>query len=298
MIKYYNRQEKKYEVENVAGEKILKWTYESPLGKSLLELLIKRKVISSLYGKFCDSKMSKSKVDKFIKEFNIDMDRFHVSESGYCSFNEFFYRNIKNDKFFFEKDKNIFISPADSKLLALKIDDKLNKFKVKGFEYSIKELLKSNKLAKEYEGGMCLIFRLCPTDYHRFHFVDNGVCMKNTKIKGKYYSVNPIALEKVSRVLVENKREYSVFKSENFNDITYIEVGATCVGSIIQTYNENEKIKKGDEKGYFKFGGSTVILLVKKDEVIIDSDIIKQSELGIETAVYVGESIGKKDMHN
>lgn len=299
MIKYYNRKKEKYEIENIAGEKILRWTYESPVGKTFLELFIKRKVVSKVYGMYCNSKLSRKKINGFINDFDIDMSRFKNKENEYKSFNEFFYRGIGKDKLIFNKDKEVFISPADSKLLALNISSKKNIINIKGFDYSIEELLGDAKLAKEYEGGLSLIFRLCPTDYHRFHFIDNGICLKTKKIKGKYYSVNPIALEKIDRIFIENKREYSIFKSDNFKEIVYMEVGATCVGSIIQTYKENSKICKGEEKGYFKFGGSTVILLVKKDIITIDEDIKEQSEKGIETSVDIGERIGTiKKMHH
>jgi len=145
-----------------------------------------------------------------------------------------------------------------------------------------------------YNGGTCLIFRLCPTDYHRFHFIDDGVCSNTTKIKGHYYSVNPIALKSINKLFCQNKREWSIFHSDNFGDVIYMEVGATCVGSIIQSYSPNSKIKKGTEKGYFKFGGSTVILFFKKDTIKIDEDLLHQTQLGFETSVFMGEKIGLK----
>ena len=126
----------------------------------------------------------------------------------------------------------------------------------------------------------------------RFHFIDNGTPLENHFIKGSYYSVNPIATEKIPKLFCQNKREWSLFKSENFGDIIHVEVGATCVGSIIQTYNANSKVYKGDEKGYFKFGGSTTILFFKKDTIEIDEDILKESSKGIECKVSFGETIG------
>ena len=159
---------------------------------------------------------------------------------------------------------------------------------------NLEDILKDDSIAKEYEGGVCLILRLCPTDYHRFHFIDWGTCEKTHFIPGNYYSVNPTALERVSKLYCQNKREWCVFHSENFGDIIHVEVGATCVGSIIQTYKENTHISKGEEKGYFKFGGSTTILLFKPNTIIVDEDILTQSSLGFETKVNMGETIGKK----
>ena len=156
------------------------------------------------------------------------------------------------------------------------------------------ELLQDNEVYNLYDGGTCLIFRLCPTDYHRFHFIDDGVCGDTTKIKGHYYSVNPIALKNVKKLFCQNKREWSIFHSDNFGDVICMEVGATCVGSILQSYSTNSKITKGEEKGYFKFGGSTVILFFKKDVVKIHEDLLNQTQLGFETSVLMGEKIGLK----
>jgi phosphatidylserine decarboxylase len=158
----------------------------------------------------------------------------------------------------------------------------------------LSELLGDNKIANEYEGGVCVVLRLCPTDYHRFHFVDSGVPASSNFIDGSYYSVNPTALERIPKLYCQNKREWSLFKSDNFGDIIHVEVGATCVGTIIQTYTPGEKVEKGKEKGYFKFGGSTTILFFKKDTISISEDILVQSSLGFECKVLMGETIGSK----
>lgn len=293
MIKFYNRKTKEYEIEKVAGDKYLKWVYTSPVGKSLTELFIKKKLFSKLYGRYCDSKYSAKKIDAFIKDFDIDISLCEDPSVKFSSFNEFFIRKLSKESRPVSKDKNIFVSPGDGRLSAYENIDLDNIVQVKGFTYSLRELLKDDKIAKEYEGGTCLILRLCPTDYHRFHFVDDGVCGETKKISGRYYSVNPIALERIPKLFCENKREWSIFKSENFGDIIHVEVGATCVGTIIQTYTPGQKIKKGDEKGYFKFGGSTTILFLKKHRVKIHEDIIYQTSLGIETKVIMGENIGR-----
>jgi len=293
MIKFYNRKTKKYEIEKVAGDKYLKWVYTSPVGKSLTELFIKKKLFSNLYGRYCDSKYSAKKIDAFIKDFDIDMSLCEDPSIKFSNFNEFFIRKLSKESRPVSTDKNILVSPGDGRLSAYENIDLDNIVQIKGFTYSLRELLKDDKVAKEYEGGTCLILRLCPTDYHRFHFVDDGICGETKKISGRYYSVNPIALERIPKLFCENKREWSIFKSENFGKIIHVEVGATCVGTIIQTYTPGQKIKKGDEKGYFKFGGSTTILFLKKDKVKIDKDIVYQTSLGIETKVIMGENIGR-----
>ena len=294
MIKYYNRKENKYEIEKVAGEKYLNWSYSSPSGKGLVELFLKKKLFSKLYGHYCDTKMSSRKVNDFIKDFNIDMSMYEIPNGKYSSFNEFFIRPLTPGARVIDKSNDILISPCDGKISAYTNIDLNDLVQVKGYTYSLKELLQDNEIYNLYDGGSCLIFRLCPTDYHRFHFIDDGVCSDTTKIKGHYYSVNPIALKGVNKLFCQNKREWSVFHSDNFGDVIYVEVGATCVGSIIQNYRPNVKITKGDEKGYFKFGGSTVILFFKKDAVKIHEDLLAQTKLGFETSVVLGEKIGLK----
>jgi phosphatidylserine decarboxylase len=165
---------------------------------------------------------------------------------------------------------------------------------IKGMSYSLSELIQNEELAKEYQGGTYLILRLCPVDYHRFHFFDSGICGASKKVKGEYYSVNPVALKKIPEVFCRNKREYSIFKTDNFGKVLYVEVGATSVGSIIQTYVPDSRIQRGEEKGYFKFGGSTVLLFFQKNKVIIDKEIIDQTNKGFETKIIAAETIGSK----
>ncbi|GAB6155571.1 phosphatidylserine decarboxylase [Desulfosporosinus burensis] len=293
MIKFYNRKTEKYEIELVAGESYINWIYSSPLGMKILELFVKKKITSRICGYYCDSAISKIKIKKFINEFKIDMARFEMPEKGFNNFNEFFYRKLKKEKINIESDKKILISPCDGKILAYENIDIKMLIQIKGITYSLAELIGHDSIDSNYTEGSCLIVRLPPSDYHRFHFVDHGTCSPTTKIKGFYYSVNPTSLNRIKKIFCANKREWSILDSENFGEILYVEVGATFVGSIIQTYN-NKKVEKGDEKGYFKFGGSTVILFLKKDVCKIDKDIIEQTAKGMECSVSMGERIGSK----
>lgn len=294
MIKVYNRRTDNYEIELVAGETFINWIYCSPLGMKLLELFVKKKLITKISGYYCDSFVSKSKIEKFVDEFKIDMTIFDIPEKGFKNFNEFFYRKLKKEKLRIISDENSFISPCEGKILAYENIDPKMIVQIKGITYSLAELIGHDSIASNYVGGSCLIVRLCPSDYHRFHFVDHGTCSPTTKIKGFYYSVNPTSLNRINQIFCSNKREWSILNSENFGEILYVEVGATFVGSIIQTYNDHEKVKKGDEKGYFKFGGSTVIMFLRKDVVKIDKDIIEQTAVGMECSVRMGEKIGSK----
>lgn len=295
MIKYFNRNTKKYEVEKVAGENYLKWTYNSPIGMTFLEKLIKKNAFSKIYGWYCDKKFSSKKIKNFVETFDTDISEMKKKLTDFQCFNDFFTREITESSRPISENPEMLISPADGRLTAFENISLDKLVQVKGLTYSLSELINNNnKIAEKYKKGTFLIFRLCPTDYHRFHFIDSGTCDETVKIRGFYYSVNPIALNTIDKLFCQNKREWSAFHSDNFGDVLYIEVGATCVGSIIQTYTPNVMLEKGSEKGYFKFGGSTVILFFENNKIQIDEDILKQSALGFETKVQMGETIGRK----
>lgn len=294
MIKVYNRKTKTHETELVAGEAYLNWMYSSPLGMKLLELLIKKKITSKIFGYYCDRAISKVEITKFIDEFKIDMTPYEMPEKGFNNFNDFFCRRLKKDQCQLVSDETDFISPCEGKIIAYEAIDINMLVQIKGITYSLEELIGQASIASKYAEGTCLIIRLSPENYHRFHFVDRGTCGPTTKIKGFYYSVNPTSIQRINKLFCSNKREWSILTSENFGEILYVEIGATFVGSIIQTYNDYEKVKRGDEKGYFKFGGSTVIMFLKKGVVKVDKDIIAQSAKGMECKVGMGERIGSR----
>ena len=262
----------------------IKFLYTSFFGRILLKLISLR-FISKVVGIYMNSKLSKILIKKMIKKYNIDISKFE--DKIYKSYNDFFTRHKKD--FHYNVNKNFFISPADSKLLVIKLNNQ-SSFDIKGSIYNLKNIIDID-LSEEYNNGYALIFRLEVSDYHRYHYIDNGVRSDYKHIKGCLHTVQPIALSKY-KVFHRNSREYAVLHTDNFGDIVQIEVGALMVGKIVN--NEKKQFKKGDEKGYFEFGGSTIILFVKKDKVIIDSDILLNSTLGKETIVSCGEKIGIK----
>jgi phosphatidylserine decarboxylase len=294
-IYYIDRQtgEKKKEV--VAGDKLIKLIYDTAPGRKMLEYFFKRKLFSTLLGAFYSLPYSKRKIVNFAKEMDIDLaEAEKENPEDYLNFNEFFFRRLKEEVRPISMDCDHLISPADGRLLAYENINIHQLLQVKGQEYSLAELLQDNKLAMEFQHGVCMIVRLNPSDYHRFHFPDSGIPGPFKRVAGDYYSVNPMALRKIPRVYCQNKRELSQFDSDNFGKILYIEIGATCVGSIVQTYTPGEFVRKGQEKGYFKFGGSTVILFLKKGIVQVDEDILYNSGMFLETKVKMGERIGSK----
>lgn len=267
----------------------LRFLYNTVLGRLLLKI-IASPFLSCVMGKLMDTRLSKLAVKRFARKNNINMSDYYVDEIR--SFNDFFARKVKEDKRPIEMDRNSFISPADGHLSFYPIKDDLV-FPVKQSVFSIKSLLKNEKLAKKYEGGVCIVIRLCVDNYHRYCYLDDGSKEKNIFIKGKLHTVRPIALEKYP-VFTENAREYTVMHTKNFGDVTEVEVGALCVGKI-KNNHEEYTFKRGEEKGMFLFGGSTIILLVEKDKVNIPKKYYKMTEDSQEIDIKMGEVIAKRD---
>ena len=266
------------------------FVYRNKFGRIILKLLI-CKPISKIVGAFLNSPMSKPMIKKFVKNNNIDLSLYE--NENYSCYNDFFTRKIKLENRVMVDDKNAFISPTDSRLLVLDINNNL-KFKIKNGYYSLETLLVDKKLADEFSGGKLLIFRLCVDDYHRYCFIDNGKILNNKYINGKLHTVQPIALEK-DDFFKENSREVTVIETENFGKTAMVEIGAMMVGKIIN-HNTNGIAKKGEEKGYFEFGGSTVCVVLKKNEVEFDDEIINNTKNELETRVLFREKIGYKKL--
>ena len=202
-----------------------------------------------------------------------------------------FTRKIKKNKRPIPKSNNYLLSPCDSKLTYLKID-KNTTFNIKNSTYTINSILKNHSLAKKYRDGAALIFRLSPDDYHRYMFICDGVITSNYEIKGTFHSVNPVAYKNYE-VFKENTRECTSIKTNDMGLVTYVEVGALLVGKI-ENKVKSGMVKKGLEKGYFKYGGSTIVLLFEKNKIALDEEIINNSLNGLETYVKYGEKIGEK----
>lgn len=266
----------------------LKFLYYNILGAPVLRLMTSRWV-SKLAGRYLDGGLSRGKIKKYIKKHGIDMSQF--IEEEYKSFNAFFTRRIRPELRPFDLDPDALVSPCDAKLSAYRIDEN-SKFRIKGFEYTTESLLKNAELAQRFDGGLCLVFRLTVTDYHRYFFFDGGTAHGNTFIKGRLHTVRPAALEK-RRVFTENCREYTVLETDNFGTAVQVEVGAMMVGRIVNDV-KSDRFERGDEKGRFEFGGSTVVLLLQKDRAEIDDEFFANTALDRETIVKCGERIGRK----
>jgi Phosphatidylserine decarboxylase len=281
----YNRDTK--EITKEKDSLVLKLLYNNIIGRITLKVLT-QKWVNDIGAKYMSSKLSKKRIKKFIKKNKLNMNEY--DEIEYSSFNDFFIRKIKDEKRIMSNDTNNFLAPADSRLTVYEINDD-TAMNIKNSIYTVEELVRDKSLASKYKGGYCLVYRLCVDDYHRYSFIDNGKIVDGKKIKGVFHTVQAISFKKY-KVFKENCREYTVLETENFGVITQIEVGATLVGKICN--NNKEEFNRGDEKGYFCFGGSTIVLLVEKDKIVIDKDILEKSAQDIETRVLLFDKIGRK----
>lgn len=268
---------------------LLKKLYGTFLGRCALKILI-CKFVTDIGGWYMNSGLSKRKISSFIKVNEIDMSEYE--NRSFQSYNDFFTRKIADGKRPFSSDENVFISPADSKLSYYQIQED-SIFTIKDRSYTLTDLVEDANLANMYQGGLCLIFRLTVDDYHRYSFIDDGKIVQRKYIKGVFHTVNPIANDYYP-IYARNAREYSVIETKNFGTIIQMEVGAMMVGKIVN--HDIVDCKKGQEKGKFEFGGSTVVLLIQKGQVCIDQDIIDNSLHDKETVVKLGEKIGIKNV--
>src|SRR3970040_2209185 len=272
-IQYYERKSGQIKTEKVAGEKWLVWLYYNPIGEATLWALAKRKLVSTIYGNMMDHSYSAKKIHPFIEDFDIDMSI--AQEQEFKNFNDFFTRKLKDDARPINTSTTIVVSPADGKILAY-ADISNSDFIIKGFRFDVSSFLDNPDLTQKYHDGALIIIRLAPVDYHRFHFPVNGNVSPNKK----------------AEIFFLNKREYTILSNPLFGDVIMAEVGATMVGSIEQTF-KGSSVNKGEEKGYFKFGGSTVVLLFEKSKIHSDEDLLINTSKGYETTVKMGERIGE-----
>lgn len=268
-------------------ERLLASLYGSCIGRILLKGLT-RPWLSKAAGYFLSSKCSVWLIDPFIRKNQINMTEFETER--YQSYNHFFSRRIKASARPIDQEQTHLISPCDSKLTVLPIT-KEQRFRLKQTDYTLASLLKNSGLAKHYEGGYALIFRLTVDDYHRYCYAADGEKSENIRIPGVLHTVNPIANDYYP-IYKENAREYTLIRTKEFGTIVQMEVGALLVGRIVN-HHGCRSVYRGEEKGYFQFGGSTVVLLIQPDQVQIDEDILENSKKGIETVVHMGEKIGK-----
>lgn len=295
MIKYIDRITGKETEEKVYGEKILHFLYEknqplnSLIGTPFAHFLSRNAWISAAYGYWQKCGITKSKIKPFIDKFQVDPSEFLNPVEEFCSFNDFFIRKLKPDARPMAGTEAVI--PADGRYRFFPNISQTDGFVVKGKKFNLAELLQDSVLAQRYENGSLVMARLCPSDYHRFHFPFDCIPEESKLINGWLYSVNPIAIEQNINIFTENKRSLCSLNSELFGKVLFLEIGATNVGSINQTYKPNSIQLKGAEKGYFAFGGSALILLFEPGRIQFAEDLIKLSRYGKEIRCLLGQPL-------
>ena len=264
----------------------LRILYRTVLGRLLLRLLITRP-ITRLGGWYMKSRLSRRRIAPFIRENGIRMEEYE--EASYRSYNDFFTRKIRAGMRPIDPDPAHLISPCDAKLSVFRLTEQ-TVLPVKGAPYTAEELLQDDALARRFANGWCFVFRLAVDDYHRYCFFDDGNGEACVRIPGAFHTVQPIATDRLP-VFHRNAREYRLLHTAHFGDVVQMEVGALMVGKICN-HEGKDIFSRGEEKGYFEFGGSTVLLLFQQDAVLPDEELCRNTEQRLETVVRQGERVG------
>lgn len=293
-IEFQNRLSGRLETEQVYGEGFLRFVYEHPLGALPLHTLVKRKLFSSWYGRRMDAAASRAKVMPFIEQFGTDVSELADPPESFRTFNDFFYRKLKPSARPIAPGGDVITLPADGRHLVLPDIAACGSFFIKGVRFDLAALLGDAALAARFAHGSMLISRLCPVDYHRFHFPCDGTPGESRIVNGPLYSVSPIALRRRPSILWENKREITVLRTEALGEVLLLEIGATCVGSIVQTFTPGVPVAKGDEKGYFRFGGSCFMTIFEPGRVRFAEDFVTHSAAGREVYAKMGDVAARR----
>lgn len=300
-IHFFNRVSGKIEEELVYGDSFIKWLYQTKVGEVFQELITKS-TISRVYGAIQDLAISHLKVAPFVAKFNINLDDFLPEEGGnlrhpYSTFNQFFVRRFKKGKRVFVESPNEMGAFSEARYFGYSSVEPSETVPVKGEFLTPEAILGHAKYFMDFKDGPLLLARLCPVDYHRYHYPDDGVVIDDYEVPGKLHSVNPLALNAKQDILMTNYRHVTIIETKNFGKLAYVEVGATCVGKIVQNCDltPGTKFKKGDEKGMFLFGGSTVIVIGQKGKWKPSADILENTKKGMETYLQLGMSVATKN---
>jgi phosphatidylserine decarboxylase len=291
-IQFYNRLTREIETEAIYGESALRFIYENPLGALALHSVVKKAFFSRLYGRRMDAPTSRALIRPFLEKYNLREEEFADPVEAYQTFNDFFSRRLKPDARPLAGGETTLVLPADGRHRVIPDLSQCRDFMIKGVRFDVTALLADSGHAARYQKGSALISRLCPTDYHRFHVPCTGMMATPRHIQGPLYSVSPIALLRRPSILWENERYVTRLRSDLFGEVAFLEVGATCVGSVIHTAKPNQIVARGAEKGYFRFGGSCVITLFEPGRVRFAEDLLEHSAAEREVYALMGQEAG------
>lgn len=295
---YFDRVSRTQKREKIYAAAALRFMYGDSrasriFSPTLLYLSSRNALFSKIYGNWQSLSITRKKIAPFIKRFEIDASEFLHSPDSFGSFNDFFIRKLKPSARPLYIEENGAVIPADGRYRFYPNVAKSDGFVVKGEKFDLSKLLEDAQMAERYVNGTMVLARLCPSDYHRFHFPCDCTPGPARVINGWLYSVNPIAVRKNIQIFTQNKRVVTQLETRNFGTVLFIEIGATNVGSIQQTYLPYKEYSKGAEKGYFSFGASALILLFEPGRLVLDPDLLVIPPQQMEIRCLLGQSLGR-----
>lgn len=289
-IRYRDRETGELRDEPVINEWSMRFLYDHPLGLMLAHLVMQRPLASRLIGWFQRTATSRRRIDAFIRQLRIDVSEAEHPVGAYPTLGAFFTRRLRPGMRPVDPDPDALLSPADGRTLVYpRVANRA--LTVKRSRVTLARLLADRRLAEPYANGAAIVVRLSPADYHRFHFPASGAASP-ARAAGRFlHSVHALALD-AGVPAFRNKRSITRLSTERFGELMIVEVGALVVGTIEQTYRPGP-VERGAEKGMFRFGGSTIIILAEPGRIEIDADLTGASADGIETLVKVGSRIAR-----
>ncbi|WP_201456405.1 phosphatidylserine decarboxylase [Chlamydia sp. 17-3921] len=291
-LQYIDRLTKERVVEPIFYEKTMRFLYNSKIGKVLSILLSRNPFFSRFYGWVQRRSWTRKQIAPFVARYKISEKELEQPITAYKSFNDFFIRKLILEARPVCPGDHVCITPVDGRYLVYPNIADFNTFVIKSKYFSLPKLLGDSQLVEQYALGSMVIARLAPFDYHRFHFPCDCIPEETRLINGHLFSVHPMAIKNNFILFCENKRAITVLRSEIFGKVLYLEVGALNVGSIEQTFSLGKPYRKGEEKGFFSFGGSTVILLFLPHSIRFEDDLLRNSRMGLETRCLMGQALG------
>jgi phosphatidylserine decarboxylase len=279
-------------VERVFGEKALQRLYWTGAGRLTLAVLLCRPFASSIYGWLQRHSSSRRKIPGFISSLKIEAAEAELPIEAYRCLDDFFIRRLKPGMRPVDPDPEHFMSPSDGRVLVYPSINGGSPVRVKGSELSVATLLGEAELARDYAGAAVAVVRLAPADYHRFHFPEDGIASPSVPVNGRLHSVHPIALSSGAPTF-KNKRVITRLETRGWGRVIMVEIGALSVGTIVETYTPG-LVRRGQEKGFFRFGGSSIVVLVPAGKLRFDADLVAASADDVETYVKMGTRLGQR----
>lgn len=291
---YYDRARGTFEAETVYARGFLRWLYNSRPGGLVEQLLVGTPLPSRAWAAFHRSRWSRRRIRGFVDRMGIDMSESARGVDDFGSFHEFFVRSLRAGSRPITADPEVCVAPVDGKVLAYPCVEPDRSFRVKRASFRLGALLRDPELAATFAGGSMAVCRLGLSDYHHFHFPDSGTPGPSRTIPGRYHAGGPYAERTLVPFFAENRRMVTVLESDHFGRVGMVEVGALTVGSIQQRFRPGARVVKGEAKGFFELGGSTVVLLFGPGAIALDPELCDLTARDVESFVRMGRPLGTR----